>query len=71
MIERLITYIPQIRKAITGGVAAATTFYGGAQLSGGTVTGLEWVALAFVGLGGALLTWAVPNAGTPGTPTTP
>lgn len=67
MIDTLITYIPQIKKAIAGGVAAATAYYGGAQVSGGTVDGLEWVALVLIGLGGGLLTWATPKNAEPGT----
>jgi hypothetical protein len=64
-LTRLTEYLPQIRKAITAGVTAATALYGGAQLSGGAVSGLEWLALVAVGVGAGLVAWAMPNAENP------
>lgn len=71
LVAKIIEALPEIRKAIASGVAAATAYYGGAQLSGGTVSGLEWVALVLIGIGGGLLAWAVPNRGESPGGTTP
>jgi len=50
-----------MRKAAEAGIAAAGAYYGGAQLSGGTVDGREWIALILIGLGVGFFTWLIPN----------
>jgi hypothetical protein len=63
MLDRLLTYLPQIKKAIIAGVSAGGFALGAVQVDG--TTWAEWGYVIATGIGAAFLAWLVPNAGTP------
>jgi hypothetical protein len=63
MLDRLVTYLPQIKKAIIAGVGAGGAALGAVQVNG--TTWAEWGYVIATGIGAAFLAWLVPNASTP------
>jgi uncharacterized membrane-anchored protein len=71
LLSNLLTYIPQIRKAIAAGILATGAMYSAFELSDNTVTGWEWAALVGAFAAAGLGTFAVKNAEPSPGPTPP
>jgi len=67
MLNRIIEYLPQMKKSIVAGVATGSTAFGAVQRDG--VTWQEWGYVVATGIGAGFLAWVAKNAGTTTQPT--
>ncbi len=57
--SKVISYLPQMYKAVMAAVAAGSAAYAGA-VDGG-VTAAEWIVVAAAALAAGVATWLTPN----------